>query len=124
MTRLLWIFLAVLCWVPFWVPPAQALEEKVIAGLSQHRVSITTDFSGSEIFIYGAVARDGPVPESWPLDVIVAITGPVQPVVVRKKSRQLGIWVNGPGVTVDEAPSFYAVATTGPFHEVITLSSR
>ncbi len=77
---------------------APAAEERVIAGLSQTHVSITTDFSGSEIFIYGAIAREAPRPKGWPLDIIVAVTGPSQPVIVRKKDRHFGIWINGPGV--------------------------
>ena len=100
--------------------PGAPAEEKVVAGLSQTRVAITTAFAGSEIFIYGAIKRISPPPEDVPLDIIVAVTGPLQPVIVRKKERQLGIWVNGPGVQVDSAPSFYAVATTGPFREVIS----
>ncbi len=93
--------------------------EKVVAGLSQTQVAITTAFAGSEIFIYGAIKREAPPPEGAPLDVIVAVTGPQQPVIVRRKEKRFGIWVNGPGVEVDAAPSFYAVATTGPFREVI-----
>jgi uncharacterized protein (TIGR02186 family) len=103
-----------------WATAAQAVEERVIAGLSQTHVSITTDFSGSEIFIYGAIAREAPRPRDWPLDIIVAVTGPLQPVIVRKKDRRFGIWVNGPGIQVDAAPSFYAVASTRPFRDVIS----
>lgn len=99
---------------------ARAVEERVLAGLSQTRVAITTAFSGSEIFIYGAIKRSAPPPEDAPLDVIVAVTGPVQPVIVRRKERRFGIWVNGPGIQVDAAPSFYAVATTRPFREAIS----
>lgn len=96
--------------------------ERVIAGLSQTQVSITTGFSGSEIFIYGAVQRNAPVPKAWPLDIIVAVTGPLEPVTVRKKEHRFGIWINGPGVKVDAAPSFYALSTTGPFEEVISYT--
>lgn len=106
--------------VTLWGQAAAAAEERIIAGLSQTHVSITTDFSGSEIFIYGAIAREAPRPKTWPPDIIVAVTGPSQPVIVRKKDRRFGIWVNGPGVQVDAAPSFYAVATTGPFRDVIS----
>ena len=69
----------------FWAPLAPVAapgaapgdtEETVIAGLSQSHVSITTDFSGSEIFVYGAIKREAPVPKGWPLDVIIAATGP------------------------------------------------
>ncbi len=114
--------LAALIWAPAAPAAGQAVEETVIAGLSQTHVSITTDFSGSEIFIYGAIKRDAPVPEGWPLDVIVAVTGPLEPVIVRKKERKFGIWVNDAGVKVDEAPSLYAVATTGPFRDIISFT--
>ncbi len=102
------------------VPPGgPGAGEEVVAGLSQTQVAITTVFSGSEIFIYGAVKRFSPPLAEAPLEIVVTVTGPLQPVVVRRKERVLGIWVNGEGVTVDAAPSFYAVATTGPFREVI-----
>lgn len=111
-----------LLWVLAATAPAEAEAEKVIAGLSQSHVSITTDFSGSEIFIYGAVKRETPVPKDWPLDVIVTVTGPLEPVIVRKKERKFGIWVNDAGVKVDAAPSLYAVATTGPFRDIISFT--
>ena len=114
--------LAALIWAPAAPVAGQAVAEKVIAGLSQTHVSITTDFSGSEIFIYGAIKRDAPVPKDWPLDVIVAVTGPLEPVIVRKKERKFGIWINDAGVTVDTAPSLYAVATTGPFRDIISFT--
>ena len=94
-------------------PPALA-QETIVSGLSQSRVSITADFDGSEILIYGAVKRDTPAPEGGPLEVIVTVEGPSTPVTVRRKDRVAGIWVNNAEVVVDSAPSFYAVATTGP----------
>jgi uncharacterized protein (TIGR02186 family) len=114
--------LVALIWASATPAAGQAVEETVIAGLSQTHVAITTDFSGSEIFIYGAIKRDAPVPKDWPLDVIVAVTGPLEPVIVRKKERKLGIWVNDAGVKVDAAPSLYAVATTGPFRDIISFT--
>jgi uncharacterized protein (TIGR02186 family) len=117
------ILLGALLWataVPAVAKPI--VDERVIAGLSQTHVSITTGFTGSEIFIYGAIKREAPIPKEWPLDVIVAVTGPLQPAIVRKKERRFGIWINDAGVKVDEAPSFYAVATTGPFNEVISYT--
>lgn len=102
------------------VLPMRAAAEQVVAGLSQTRVSITTWFSGSEIFIYGAVKREAPIPEGPPLDVAIAVIGPAKPVTVRRKTREFGIWVNGPGLDIDAAPSFYAVATTRPFRDVLS----
>ena len=98
--------------------PAQAAEE-VVLGLSQDEVAITATYDGSEILIFGAIKRDGPVPEGPPLEVIVAVSGPDEPVTVRRKERRYGIWMNVDSVLVDSAPSFYAVATSGPFVEVL-----
>ncbi len=100
--------------------PAGA-DETIVAGMSQNRVSITADFDGSEILIYGAVKRETPPPGNrGPLEVIVTVEGPSTPVTVRRKARVAGIWVNNASVTVDSAPSFYAVATTGPLDHILS----
>ncbi|MFM7333076.1 MAG: TIGR02186 family protein [Tabrizicola sp.] len=97
-----------------------AAQERIVAGLSQNRVSITADFDGSEILIYGAVKRDAPAPQGAPLEVIVTVEGPATPVAVRRKGRVAGIWVNNASVNVDSAPTFYAVATTGPLNHILS----
>ncbi|MDJ1007665.1 MAG: TIGR02186 family protein [Paracoccaceae bacterium] len=96
-----------------------ATAEEVVAGLSQNRISITTSFDGSEILVFGAVKREAPIPQDGPLHVIVTVSGPSEPVTVRRKERRFGIWVNTDAVEVDAAPTFYAVATSGPWTEVI-----
>ena len=98
---------------------AAAQEESIVAGLSQNTVSITANFNGSEILIFGAVQRNAPAPED-PLDVIITIEGPDQALTVRRLDRNYGIWMNVEAVEVDAAPTFYAVATTAPFGEVIS----
>ena len=68
--------------------------ETIVAGLSQNIVSITTDFSGSELLIYGAVKRDAPIPAGKPLEVIITVQGPSRALTVRRKERRFGIWMN------------------------------
>ena len=99
--------------------PAAATAEEVVAELSQTRVSITADFDGSEILLFGAVKREAPIPGDTELQVIVTVEGPKEPITVRRKSRVAGIWINTSFVEVDAAPSFYAIATTGPIREVL-----
>lgn len=96
-----------------------AKAETAVTGLSQNRIAITANFDGSEILLFGAVKRDGPPPQTSTLDVIVTVEGPAEPVTVRRKSKRFGIWVNTDFVEVDSAPTFYAVATTGPFHDIL-----
>ncbi len=93
--------------------------ESVVAGLSSNRVAITTSFDGSEITIYGAIKRQTPIPSDSRLEIAVAIEGPPRSVTIRRKSRKFGIWVNTESVVVGSAPSFYAVATTGPMSVIL-----
>ncbi|MFD1341590.1 TIGR02186 family protein [Litorisediminicola beolgyonensis] len=99
--------------------PARA-QETVVLGLSQDEVSISTDFDGSEILIYGAVKRETAIPEGAPLEVVATIAGPFVPLTVYRKERRFGIWVNADAVEVDLAPSFYAVLSSGPLDEVLS----
>lgn len=102
------------------VPRLALADEIIVSGLSQNRVSITADFDGSEILIYGAVKRNAPPPDDGPLEVIVTVEGPASPVMVRRKDWVAGIWVNNAAVRIDSAPSFYAVATTGPLSHILS----
>lgn len=100
--------------------PPGAQAEEVVLGLSQEQVSITTRFEGSEIIIFGAVKREEPIPDGPELDVIITLVGPSEPVMVRRKANRFGIWINTDAVEVDAAPSFYAVASSGPLDQVLT----
>jgi uncharacterized protein (TIGR02186 family) len=100
--------------------PDGMAAQQIIAALSQNRVSITANFSGSQIFVFGAVKRD--MLDEGRLEVALTIAGPSSPILVRRKERVLGIWVNRDEVLVDEAPSFYAVAATGPLEEVLSYT--
>ena len=97
-----------------------APSEQIVAGLSQNRVSITANFDGSEILIYGAVKRDTPTPTDTTLDMIITVEGPSVPLVIRRKERVAGIWINGASVRIDSAPSFYTVATSGPLTSILS----
>lgn len=97
-----------------------AAAEEVVLGLSHDEVAITTSFNGSEIFVFGAVKREAPIPDG-DLGVIVTIAGPSVPVTVRRKERRFGIWVNTEGVEIEAAPSYYAVATSAAFDDVLSI---
>lgn len=100
-----------------------ARSEEVVAGLSQSRVALTANFTGSEILVFGAVHREAPVPvAAEPLHVIVTIEGPSTPVIVWRKARRAGIWVNTESVRASLAPSFYAVAATAPLDTVLNAT--
>jgi uncharacterized protein (TIGR02186 family) len=100
--------------------PTLSAGEEVVLGLSSDKVAITTSFDGSEILIFGAVKRERPIRSDSPLQVLITVAGPSQPVTVRRKAKWFGIWVNTDSVEIDRAPSFYAVATTAPVETVLS----
>lgn len=99
---------------------APAGAAKLVTGVSRDQVAITATFDGSEILVYGAVARDAPLSPDTRQDVIITLEGPSQTLIVRKKARVFGIWANKESVTVDSAPSFYSVSSTRPLAEVLS----
>ncbi|MFD1882889.1 TIGR02186 family protein [Paracoccus pacificus] len=106
--------------VPATTPEDRPLPpESVVAGLSKDAVAITANFDGSDILIYAAIRRETPIPPGPPIDAIITLEGPAERVTVRKRARRLGIWVNTEQVQIGAAPSFYAVATTGPLDKIL-----
>ena len=101
------------------VNTAPVTAEEVVLGISHDEVAITATFDGSEILVFGAIKRETKI-SPVPLQVIVAVSGPSEPLLVRRKERKFGIWVNTDTVEVDLAPSFYAIATSAPWDQVVT----
>lgn len=96
---------------------AQAPEtinpENIQIGLSTDRVIISSDFSGADLTIFGALDNADPlVSRQGRYDVIVVLEGPPRAVVVRKKARVLGMWINTESETFINVPMSYSVATS------------
>lgn len=90
------------------VPSASA--QLLIADHAPHLIKITTDFTGTEVLLFGAIESDG--------DVVVVITGPETTVTVRRKQRTAGLWINRQQMTFPKAFGFYAVAASRPIEEI------
>lgn len=97
-------------------PAAPLKPNALVADLSNHLVAITTGFAGADVLLFGAV--DGPG------DVVVIVRGPKSSVVMHRKSRLAGIWVNTASMTFDAVPSFYSVAATRPLDEIASAAVR
>jgi uncharacterized protein (TIGR02186 family) len=105
--------LAVVCCGAASAQQAAPNPETIEIGLSTDRVSITADFTGADLTIFGALDNADPlVARQGRYDVIVVLEGPARPVVVRRKDRILGMWTNTQWETFVNVPASYAVATT------------
>jgi uncharacterized protein (TIGR02186 family) len=107
--------------------PAKAqspLPEGIQIGLSTDNVSITAGFSGADLTIFGSLENPDPlVARQGRYDVIVVLEGPPKPVVVRRKDRVLGVWVNLDSETFENVPMSYSVATTRPLQDITEPNS-
>lgn len=89
--------------------PAQADDLDV--DLSKPDVRLDVSFEGADLLLFGAKDQVG--------DVIVVVRGPQKPTSVRLKERIAGVWVNTDEVVYDNAPAFYAVATSRPVEDLL-----
>ena len=83
----------------------QALAQAVVADLSDHLIAVTTGFDGAELLLFGAI-------EGEAADVIVVVRGPTEDIVVRRKERIGGIWINNHKLVFGGVPAFYHLAST------------
>lgn len=124
--RLLVPFFVLLCgpaWAQSAVTPPDVKpgtsQEQVQSDISTREIAIQSNFTGVEILVFGSIDfSDARTPAGRTYDVITVVRGPSEPVVVRKKERIAGIWVNGPGKTYGDVPGFYAVLSSRPIRAI------
>jgi uncharacterized protein (TIGR02186 family) len=91
----------------------------LVPDISARQVEIRYTFSGAQLLLFGAIAYpDGRVP-TRPADIAVVLRGPVQPILIREKQKIAGIWMNADSSRFRSAPSFYAVASSRPVHNLV-----
>ncbi len=124
MLRAAMVALALAATLPAHAQEAPPLPEGIQIGLSTDRVAITANFSGADLTIFGALENPDPlVSRQGRYDVIVVLEGPARPVVVRRKDRILGMWINTRSETFVNVPVSYSMATTRPPQDVTTPNS-
>jgi uncharacterized protein (TIGR02186 family) len=93
------------------LPPGDTPRaETLVADLSHHLIAITTAFVGTTVVLFGVADKSG--------NIAVTVQGPNEEVVVRRKSRVAGIWVNRDNLSFRSVPMYYAVASTGPLEQI------
>lgn len=94
--------------------------ERLVVSLSNHRVMITSNYTGVELVLFGSVERDDARPaRGTPYDIVATITGPRESLRARRKRRVLGIWVNTESRTFVDPPSYLAVLASRPLDAIV-----
>jgi uncharacterized protein (TIGR02186 family) len=93
--------------------------ERLVTSVSSHRVLITSNFTGTELVVFGTIEDDKKtVPRKQPYDIAITVRGPAQTYIARRKARVLGIWVNAESRQFIDVPSYLAVMTSRPPQEL------
>ena len=96
-----------------------ARAERLVVSLSNHRVAVTSNFTGEELVLFGTIE---PQPAGSPLrppyDLVVTVSGPRLTLRARRKERMLGIWVNADSREFVGVPSYLAVLSNRPVNNI------
>lgn len=107
------IITLIIVWISFTVGAFSQEKPSVQIGLSNETVEISSSFDGTDIIIFGSIENGEPLLLTRKAyHVVVVLTGPNEEVVVRRKERQFGVWLNGKAQSYLDVPSSYSLATT------------
>lgn len=121
--RIAAVLLAFAACSAFGFAPAQA--EKLIVSISNHRVTVTSSYSGEELVLFGSVERDASTPtRHGGYDMVVTVSGPRTDMVTRRKERKFGIWVNADSRQFLNVPAYLAVSSNRPIDAIAPADVR
>jgi uncharacterized protein (TIGR02186 family) len=103
---------AALAWSP-------ARAERLIVSVSNHRVTVTPNYSGEELVLFGSVERDANTPANrTSYDLVVTVIGPRADMVTRRKERKFGIWINTDYRDFLQVPTYLSLFSNRPFDAI------
>src|ERR1043165_3002350 len=101
--------------------PAQA--ERLVSTLSTSRVLISSNFTGTDVVLFGSVERDAQtIPRRGGYDIVVTVTGPRESILTFRKERVFGIWVNADSRTFVKAPSYLTVLSNRTITDIADIN--
>ena len=96
-----------------------ARAERLIVSVSNHRVTVTPNYSGEELVLFGSVEKDASTPTGrGSYDLVVTVSGPKDDMVTRRKERKFGIWINTDYRQLLNVPLYLALFANRPFDEI------
>lgn len=92
-----------------------AFAEDLVSGISQDVVQITSNYTGTDIVVFGAIER---AQNPQGRDIVVVVRGPDEPMTVRRRDRVAGVWVNRDAAKFQGMPAYYYLASTEPVSRI------
>jgi uncharacterized protein (TIGR02186 family) len=111
-----WLAASTLLAIAF-ATPAQA--ERLIVSVSNHRVTVTPNYAGEELVLFGSIEKDDKTPAiASNYDLVVTVSGPRADLVTRRKERRFGIWINTDSRQFLKVPSYLSVFANRPLEAI------
>ncbi len=100
--------------------PQPADAARLVVSLSNHRVEITSNFTGADLVLFGTIEPDKGATTTYrgSYDLVVTVTGPRQDYRTRRKERVAGIFVNADTREFVKVPSYLAVLSNRPVKDI------
>ena len=95
-----------------------ARAERLIVSVSNHRVTVTPNYSGEELVLFGSVEKDANTPPNRNYDLVVTVFGPRADMVTRRKERKFGIWINTDSRQFLQVPTYLAIFSDRPIDAI------
>ncbi|MBU6296925.1 MAG: TIGR02186 family protein [Alphaproteobacteria bacterium] len=92
-----------------------AADEDLVSGVSQDVVEITSNYTGTDLTVFGDVEQPE---DAAGRDIVVVVRGPDARITVRRKDRFAGIWINNARAQLIGMPSYYFLASTRPLEDI------
>ena len=94
---------------------AGARAEDLVSGISQDIIEITSNYTGTDIVVFGAIER---AQRARGRNIVVVVRGPETQLTVRRRDRIAAVWVNRDAARFQGMPAFYFLASTRPLTQI------
>jgi uncharacterized protein (TIGR02186 family) len=97
------------------LPAPAAWAEDLVSGISQDIIQITSNYTGTDIVVFGAIEG---AQTAQAHDIVVVVRGPDESMTVRRRDRVAGVWVNRDAAHFEGLPAYYYLASTRPLAQL------
>lgn len=101
------------------------LAERLISGISNDRIEITSSFDGERMTFFGTIAPEAGSDQrhvNGPFQVVIVVLGPAQDRVARKMTSNFGVWLNTEQVGYRRFPSYFHVLSSRKLLEIADIN--
>ena len=88
-----------------------ASAEDLVSGISQDTIQITSNYTGTDIVVFGAIERPQGIQGR---KIVVVVRGPDLAMPVRRRNRIAGVWIKHEAARFEGMPAYYYLASTEP----------